>query len=144
MNLEQEIVVAIRAVFGPGSHPLHEPRFNGSEKNCVCNCLNSTFVSSVGKFVDQFERELASYSGAKRTVATLNGTAALQIGLKFAGVGNSDEVLMPALTFVATANAVNDLSAVPHFGDVNQEMLGVDPEALRDWLERNSEITSGE
>lgn len=128
------IVEAVRKVLGPGKHPLHEPCFKGNELNYLRQCVDSTFVSSVGKYTERFENQLAEYTGAKRVVAVVNGTAALQVALRLAGVEQGDEVMMPALTFVATANAVAYLGAVPHFVDSNESTLGLDPEALREWL----------
>jgi perosamine synthetase len=120
---------------------LHEPRFNGNEQLYVSECITSSFVSSVGKFVDQFEQGLASFTGARRAVAVVNGTAALQIALRVAGVRAGDEVIVPALTFIATANAVHYAGATPHFADCAEETLGLDPAALRDWLSHISEPT---
>ena len=94
---------------------LHEPTFAGNEWLYLKECLDSTFISSVGKFVDRFEVELAAYTGAKHAIAVVNGTSALHIALKLAGVGSNDEVLVPALTFVATANAITYCSAVLAF-----------------------------
>ena len=99
-------------------------------------------MSSVGQYVDQFERELAAFTGASRAVAVVNGTAALQVALKLARIVVGDEVLVPALTFVATANAVHYLGAIPHFVDSSPDTLGLDPTALRDWLKHVSERTS--
>ncbi len=110
--------------------PLHEPEFSEAENAVLQDCLASTFVSSVGKYVDQFEAMLADYTGAKHAVAVVNGTAALQIALTLAGVQRDDEVLIPALSFVATANAVAHCGAIPHFVDSNIRTLGLDPEAL--------------
>lgn len=107
--------------------PLHEPTFNELEVEYVTDCVRSGWVSSVGKYVDQFEQELAEFVGVKRAVAVVNGTAALQIALKVAGVQENDEVFMPSLTFVATANAAAYLQAIPHFVDVSEETLGLDP-----------------
>jgi aminotransferase in exopolysaccharide biosynthesis len=103
-------------------------------------CLDSTFVSSVGQFVDRFEDELAAYTGAKHAVAVVNGTAALHIALKLAGVQRHDEVLMPALTFVATANAVSYCGATPHFVDSEERTLGIDCEKLRAYLGEKAEV----
>lgn len=100
------VVGAIASVVGESPAALHEPRFAGNEWQYVKECLDSTFVSSVGKFVDRFEADLATYTGARYAVAVVNGTAALHIALKLAGVQHGDEVLVPSLTFVATANAV--------------------------------------
>jgi perosamine synthetase len=96
---------------------LHEPRFSGNESKYVLECINSTFVSSVGKFVDRLENDLREYTGAKYVVAVTNGTAALHMALLLAGVESGDEILVPALTFVATANAVRYCGAFPHFVD---------------------------
>ena len=112
-----QIVEAIREVVGPGPVALHEPSFDGNEWIYLKECLDSNYVSSVGKFVDQFELSLANYTGAKYAISVVNGTAALQIALKLAGVNSGEEVLLPALTFVATANAVSYLGAIPHFVD---------------------------
>ena len=111
----------------------------GNEQRYVQDSIASTYVSSVGAFVDQFERELAAYTGARRAVAVVNGTAALQVALKLAGVQANDEVILPALTFVATANAVGYLGAVPHFADSDLSTLGLDASALREWLQITAE-----
>jgi perosamine synthetase len=137
--LSNNIKNAIKSVLGEGSFSLHKPVFSGKEYENVKECINSTFVSSVGNFVDNFERELEYFTGAKRAIAVVNGTAALQVALKVAGVQINDEVIVPALTFVATANAVNYLGAKPHFVDSNEATLGIDPFALREWLKKISE-----
>lgn len=141
MSIDQQIISALRTVLGEGTHPLHEPRFQGSELRYVQECIASTFVSSVGQYVDRFERELAAFTGARRAVAVVNGTAALQVALQLAGVEAGDEVLVPALTFVATANAVHYLRATPHFVDSSPETLGMDPIAMKDWLKHIGERT---
>ena len=104
-HLSDLVVTAIRAVVGTGPAVLHEPSFSGNEWLYLKECLDSTFVSSVGKFVDRFELDLANFTGARHVVAVINGTAALHIALKLAGVQAGDEVLIPALTFIATATA---------------------------------------
>ncbi len=128
-----------------GSEPaaLHEPRFAGNEWTYLKECLDSTYVSSVGKFVDRFEADLAAYTGARHAVAVVNGTAALHVALLLAGVREGDEVLVPALTFVATANAVTYCGATPHFVDSEERTLGLDPRALREYLQGIVEIRSG-
>lgn len=141
--LDLQMVEAIRSVTGPGPVALHEPRFNGNEWSYLKECLDSTFVSSVGKFVDRFEADLAAYTGARHAVAVVNGTAALHVALKLAGVCAGDEVLLPTLTFVATANAVAYCDATPHFVDSAEETLGVDPQALRVYLSRVAELRAG-
>ena len=143
-TLAEQVVTAIRAVVGAGPVVLHEPCFKGNEWLYLKECLDSTFVSSVGKFVDRFEDELAAYSGAKHVVAVVNGTAALHIALKLANVQPGDEVLIPALTFVATANAVTYCGATPHFVDSEKRTLGVDVVKLRDYLGSHTEQSSGQ
>src|SRR5688572_32357751 len=115
LGLAQQVVEAIRLVAGSGPVALHEPRFAGKEWEYLKECLDSTFVSSVGKFVDRFETELANYTGARHAIAVVNGTAALHAAFRVAGLEHGDEVLMPALTFVATANAVAYAGGTPHF-----------------------------
>jgi perosamine synthetase len=114
--------------------PLHEPTFIGNEQKYVADCIQTGWVSSVGKYVDEFERLLAEFTGAKRAVAVVNGTAALHIALKIVGVQPNDEVLIPSLTFVATGNAVVYCGAIPHFVDVSKTTLGIDPYKLEDYL----------
>lgn len=138
-----QIVEAIREVVGPGPVALHEPSFDGNEWLYLKECLDSNYVSSVGKFVDQFELSLANYTGAKYAVSVVNGTAALQIALKLAGVDSGEEVLLPALTFVATANAISYLGAIPHFVDSEESTLGIDVLKLREYLSANTERQSG-
>ncbi len=121
---------------------LHEPLFDGNEWNYVRECLDTGWVSSVGKFVDRFENELASYTGAKRAIAVVNGTAALHICLKLIGIDVGDEVLIPTMTFVATANAVSYCGAIPHFVDSEEKTLGIDSQKLGDYLDSIAEIKS--
>ena len=138
-----QVVGAIREVVGPGPVALHEPSFDGNEWIYLKECLDSNYVSSVGKFVDQFELSLANYTGAKYAVSVVSGTAALQIALKLAGVKSGEEVLLPALTFVATANAISYLGAIPHFVDSEESTLGIDVVKLREYLSANTERQSG-
>ncbi len=133
--LAQEVIDAIRSVIGPNRTVLHEPSFEGNEWIYLKECLDSTFVSSVVKFVDRFEINLADYTGSKYAISVVNGTAALQIALNLAGVRKNDEVLIPALTFVATANAVTYCNAVPHFVDTEEKSLGIDAMKLRQYLQ---------
>ena len=142
-ELAPQIVAALRAVVGEGQFALHEPYFAGSEAAYVQECLQSTFVSSVGKFVDRFESQLAAFTGAKHVVAVVNGTAALQVALQLAGVRTGDEVLVPALTFAATSNAVAHCGAVPHFVESEEQTLGIDARALREYLSTIAERHSG-
>ena len=141
--LAHQIVDAVRTVVGPGPVALHEPHFAGNEWIYLKECLDSTYVSSVGRFVDRFEADLATYTGAKYAVAVVNGTAALHVALRLAGVQPGDEVLIPALTFVATANAVSYCGAVPHFVDSEERTLGLDPRALREYLTSVAERRAG-
>ena len=129
---------------GDGPVALHDPRFAGNEWAYLKECLDSTYVSSVGKFVDRFEADLAAYTGAKHVIAVVNGTAALHVALQLAGVQAGDEVLIPALTFVATANAVSYCGATPHFADSNERTLGLDVPALREYLRANTEMRGGQ
>lgn len=115
--------------------PLHEPTFNGNELSYVSDCVTSGWVSSVGQYVDRFEHDLAQFVGTKRAVAVVNGTAALHISLLLVGVERGDEVLVPSLTFVATANAISYIGAIPHFIDVEERTLGVDSKRLSHYLE---------
>ena len=140
----QQIVDTIFNVIGTGPVSLHEPRFAGNEWAYLKDCLDSTFVSSVGPYVDRFEADLAAFTGAKHAVAVVNGTAALHIALRLANVRQGDEVLMPALTFVATANAVHYCGAIPHFVDSEERTLGVDANALRDYLKATTEKQAGQ
>ncbi|WP_206810936.1 LegC family aminotransferase [Paradesulfitobacterium ferrireducens] len=123
---------------------LHEPQFCGNEWDYLEECLTTGWVSSVGKFVDRFEQMLAEYTGVKRAIAVVNGTAALHIALKVIGVKTGDEVLVPTLTFVATANAVEYCGAIPHFADSEEKSLGLDPHKLEIWLNEIAELRHGE
>lgn len=144
MNPIAEVIVnALRGVLGSGPVGLHEPRFDGNERRYLQECIDSTFVSSVWRFVDRFEADLANYTGARHAVAVVNGTAALHVALLLAGVEAGDEVIVPALTFVATANAVRYCGATPHFADSEERTLGLDPGALRDWLRQTAEMQGG-
>jgi len=123
--------------------PLHVPVFKGNEEEYLVDCVRSNFVSSVGEYVDRFERMLVEFTGARYAVVAVNGTAALQVALRLVGVGRDDEVLVPALSFVATANAVRYLGAVPHFVDVSYTTLGIDPESLDDYLSQIGDKKDG-
>ena len=114
--------------------PLHEPRFAGNEKKYLNDCIDSTFVSSVGKYVDLFEQMTAEFTGAKYAIAAVNGTNALHIALMLSGVEQGHEVITQALTFIATANAISYCGAKPIFIDVDKETLGLSPEKLEEFL----------
>ena len=141
-DLAGRIISAVYDVVGP-TNSLHEPKFNGNELKYLKHCIDSSFVSSVGRFVNEFEDALVKYTGAKYAVAVVNGTAALHIALKLAGVKPGDEVIAPALTFVATSNAISYCGATPHFVDSNFLTLGIDPLKLKLYLESSTEITNG-
>jgi perosamine synthetase len=138
-----EIVQAIYDVVGPAPVALHEPSFEGNEWRYLKECLDTNYVSSVGKFVEQFEAQLTSFTDAKFAIPVVNGTAALHIALKLVGVTEGDEVLIPSLTFVATANAISYSGATPHLVDSEKETLGIDVGKLREYLEVSTEILSG-
>lgn len=144
-TLAESVCEVLAGVLPPGREfiPLHEPRFEGAEWEYLKECLDSTFVSSVGAFVDLFEERLAEYTGVKRAVVVVNGTAALEIALVLAGVTRDDEVIIPALTFVATSNAVSRLGAVPHLADSEEKTLGLNPAALEDYLSDITVIEGG-
>lgn len=132
-ELPAQIVDAVGRVVGDASRPipLHVPTFDGREWDYVKECIDTGWVSSVGGYVNRFEEDLARYTGAGHAIAVSTGTAALHVALLMAGVEPGDEVLCPALTFVATANAVSYCGAVPHFVDVEPSTLGVDAAAVR-------------
>lgn len=120
--------------------PLHAPCFLGNEKKYLNECIDSTYVSSVGKFVDRFEEMVADYTGATKAVVCVNGTNALHVALLLVGVERDDEVISQALTFVATANAISYIGAHPVFLDVDKDTMGLSPVSLRKWLEESTEI----
>ena len=124
--------------------PLHAPKFMGNEKKYLDECIDTTFVSSVGKFVDRFENEVAAYTGAARAVVCVSGTNALHMAMMLVGVERDDEVLTQALTFIATCNAISYIGAHPVFVDVDLDTLGMSPVAVRSWLEKNAEMRNGE
>ncbi len=115
--------------------PLHAPVFNGNESKYVMDTIDSTFVSSVGAYVDRFEHDMAAYTGSPGAVVTVNGTSALHIALLLAGVRSGDYVITQTLTFVATCNAINYCHAMPIFLDVDKNSLGLSPVAMSAWLE---------
>ena len=144
-QLTRQIEQIIRKVSGIDHGPvvLHEPFFNGNERQYVTDCIDTNWVSTVGKYVNLFEQLISRTTGAKHTIATINGTAALHICLLLAGVQAGDEVLTQALTFVAAANAIAYSNATPHFVDVELHTLGVCPERLRDHLQSIGTVKNG-
>jgi perosamine synthetase len=139
------VVDFIRSTYKTDSFiPLHEPRFLGNEKKYLNECIDSTFVSSVGKFVDIFEEEIAKYTGAKYAVATSNGTSALHISLLISGVEDNHEVVTQPLTFIATCNAISYCNATPIFVDVDRDTMGMSPVALEIFLEENAVVKNAQ
>lgn len=134
MQLAQLITERVCRVTGGAKVSLHEPSFSGNEWAYVKECIDTGWVSSVGSFVDRFERDLAAVTGAKHAVVVSNGTSGLQIALQVSGVNPGDEVIIPALSFVATANAVMHCGAQPHFADSDAASLGLSAAALADYL----------
>lgn len=140
-----DIVKFIHELYGTDDLvPLHVPVFLGNEKKYLNECVDSTFVSSVGKFVDRFEEMVAEYTGAKKAVVCVNGTNALHMAMMLVGVERNDEVLTQALTFIATCNAISYISAHPVFIDVDRSTMGLSPVAMKEWLIKNAEIRKDE
>ena len=141
----QNVIGFIKELYGNADFvPLSAPKFIGNEKKYMEECIDSTYVSSVGKFVDRFEEDIASYTGCKRAVVCVSGTNALHMSLMLADVKRNDEVLTQALTFVATCNALSYIGAIPVFLDVDKDTMGLSPMAVREWLTKNSEQKDGE
>jgi perosamine synthetase len=145
-SLAESILSALKQCLPTNDRPiaLHEPSFSGNEWKYVKECLDSNWVSSAGPFVSRFEAMLCDFTGVRFAVATVNGTAALHICLKAAGVKPDDEVLCPTLTFVATANAIMYCNATPHFVDSDETTLGVDPKKLEEYLRLKATVRGGE
>lgn len=141
----QIIIDKIRELYGESGKiiPLHTPLFIGNEKKYLEECIDSTFVSSVGKFVNIFEDKIAEYTGSKRAVACVNGTSALHIALRLVGVEQNDEVITQPLTFIATANAISYCGAKPLFLDVDRRTMGLSPAALETFLSSEAEMKAG-
>ena len=144
-NLEHIILEAVAAAIGPAKEPvlLHRPYFPPTAWQYVKECLDTGWVSSAGSYVTKFEQMLAQTTGCKRAVATVNGTAALEICMRLAGVQAGDEVICPSLTFVATANAIFHCNATPHFVDVSLDRLSICPQALEDRLRQIAKPGAG-
>ena len=140
-----DITTFIHSLFGTDEFvPLHAPLFIGNEKKYLAECIDTTFVSSVGKFVDRFEEHVASYTGSKRAVVCVSGTNALHMGMLLVGVERDDEVLTQALTFIATCNAISYIGAHPVFLDVDRDTLGLSPLAVKRWLSTHAEVRNGQ
>ncbi len=145
MNNYQPVIDFIRYLYPNRDFiPLHEPFFAGNEKKYLADCIDSNFVSSVGKYVDCFEEMIRDFTGAKYAVATVNGTAALHIALILAGVEQGDLVITQPLTFIATCNAISYCGAEPVFVDIDRKTLGMSPDSLEAWLEENVSLDGGE
>jgi perosamine synthetase len=134
-----DVIKFIQSIYKTtGLVPLHEPRFIGNEKKYLNECIDSTFVSSIGKFIYQIESKIAHYTGANFAIATSNGTSALHISLLISNVNKGDEVITQPLTFIATCNAINYCGANPIFIDVDKDTMGLSPSALQSFLEKNT------
>lgn len=140
----EKIISYIKELYGSQTVPLSVPKFIGNEKEYLNECVDSTFVSSVGQFVDRFEKDMAAYTGAKRAVVIVSGTNALHMAMMLAGVVRDDEVLTQALTFIATCNAISYIGAHPVFIDVDKSTMGLSPDAVKEWLVKNAEIKNGQ
>ena len=141
MDYIEETISFIKDIYGNnGTIPLHEPHFSGREKEYVLDTISSTFVSSVGAYVDRFEEMMQEQTQTNKAIAVVNGTAALQVALQLSGVNRGDEVLSQALTFVATANAIAYNGGHPVFLDVDRDTMGLSPKAVGAFLEEYGEI----
>ena len=138
-QISKDVIAFARKIFGEGFVPLHRPVFEGNERQYLVDCVDSNFVSSVGVKVSEFEKLVAEFTGSKHAIATVNGTAALHIAIKLAGVKPGDEVITQALTFIATCNAISYAGAEPLFIDVDVDTMGLSPVALKCFLEENAE-----
>ena len=143
-NLALEISKAYRKIYDTEDYiPLHSPKFIGNEKKYVLECLDSTFVSSVGKHVDRFQEKLSKYCGAKYAVATVNGTAALHLALLIHNIGHGDEVICPDISFAATAASIVYTGADPVFLDIHEDTLGLSVEKVEAFLLNNTKEVNG-
>tara|TARA_B100000963_G_scaffold340487_1_gene339234 strand:- start:3602 stop:4750 length:1149 start_codon:yes stop_codon:yes gene_type:complete len=141
--MKEDFISKAREIFGDGFIPLHRPIFYGNEKNYLIDCIDSNFVSSVGEKVNEFEKKISDFTGAKFAIATMNGTSALHIAIKLLGVQRDDEVISQALTFVATCNAIAYTGAHPVFIDVDVDTMGMSPDSLETFLETSCEKRKG-
>jgi len=136
-----DVVSFVHELYGTeGMVPLHVPTFRGNEKKYLNECIDTTFVSSVGKFVDRFEEMMVDYTGTQKAVVCVNGTNALHMAMLLVGVEREDEVITQALTFIATCNAISYIGAHPLFIDVDKDTMGLSPDAMEAWLKENAEI----
>ena len=136
-----DVVSFVHVLYGTeGMVPLHVPTFRGNEKKYLNECIDSTFVSSVGKFVDRFEEMMVEYTGTQKAVVCVNGTNALHMAMLLVGLEREDEVITQALTFIATCNAISYIGAHPLFIDVDKDTMGLSPDAMEAWLKENAAI----
>jgi aminotransferase in exopolysaccharide biosynthesis len=141
----QEILSAIRQLFpNQDTIPLHQPFFGGKEKEYLNECIESSFVSSVGLFVDRLEKDILKYSGTRHAVAVVNGTAGLQVALQLVGVQKGDEVITQALSFIATSNSIHFAGAFPIYVDVDYDTMGMSPNSLTEFLDQNAELRNNQ
>ena len=141
----QNVIDFIKALYnGSSPVPLHAATFAGNEKKYLEQCIDTTFVSSVGEFVNSFEKMVADFTGAKRAVVCVNGTNAIHMALMLVGVERDDEVITQPLTFIATANAISYCGAHPVFLDVDRDTMGLSPSKMGEWLQANAEIRGEE
>tara|TARA_B110000008_G_scaffold278439_1_gene322212 strand:- start:6776 stop:7915 length:1140 start_codon:yes stop_codon:yes gene_type:complete len=136
----EDFISFSKDLYNDNTIPLHEPRFYGNEKKYLNDCIDSTFVSSSGKYLDIFEKEITRFTGARFAIATSNGTSALHISLLLSGVEYGHEVITQPVTFVATCNAIKYCGAEPIFIDIDKESLGLSPEALEIFLKTNCNL----
>jgi perosamine synthetase len=140
-----EIISFIRDQFrGQDNIALHQPHFGGKEKEYLNDCITSTFVSSVGPFVDRFEKEITNFTDTKYAVAVVNGTAGLQVALQLVGVETGDEVITQALSFIATSNSIHFARATPIYVDVDYDTMGMSPNSLTEFLDENAELRNNQ
>lgn len=146
MSSFKNVIDKIRELFHEPKEfiPLHIPHFSGNEKKYVSECIDSTFVSSIGQFVNDFEKSIADVTGAKRCVVCVNGTNAIHLAMIASGVNEGDEVITQPLTFIATVNAISYAQAVPVFVDVDRDTMAMSPESLKYFLQENTEIKNGD
>ena len=142
-NQLSDIINFIKTLYADDYIPLHRPVFKGNEKQYLVDCIDSNFVSTAGIQVEEFEKDVALFTGSKYAVAVVNGTAALQISLQLAGVEHDEEVITQAVSFIATCNAISYLGARPVFVDVDLDTMGMSPGALDSFLRKNSIIRNG-
>ncbi len=141
----QEIISFIKEHFqNQDKIALHQPHFGGKEKEYLNECIDSTYVSSVGPFVDRFEREITKFTGTAYAVAVVNGTAGLQVALQLIGVQNNDEVITQALSFIATSNSIHFAGATPIYVDVDYDTMGLSPKSLLSFLNENAELRNNQ